>query len=87
MCVCVCGWGRVVLGFLSPRVLAVSHMYPSSKVMWLHWKLLIILLFISFGSWSLDLMRICLIVVLPLKYVCIQCLPQMCLKLSAGPFV
>ena len=40
--------------------------------------------FLSFGSCSLGIMMTCLIVVLPLKYVCILYLPHVFLKLSAS---
>ena len=72
---------------LSPRVLAVSPMYSSLQAMWLHWKLHMMLLFFSFGSLSLGFMRTCFMFVLPLKCTFIPHLPQMCLKLSASPFV
>ena len=72
---------------LSPRVLAVSTMYSSSQAIWLHWKLYMTPLFISFGSWSLGFMSICFMVVLPLKWTCMPYIPQMCWILSAIPLV
>ena len=88
---CMCTWmGEGCLRcslHLSPRVLAVSPIYSSLQAMWLHWKLYMMLLFLSFRSWSLGLIWNCLMVVLPLQCNCIPYLPQMCLKLSAIPFV
>ena len=88
---CMCAWmGEGCLRcslLLSPRVLAVSPMYSSSQAIWLHWKLYMTLLFISFGSWSLDFMSICFMVVLPLKWTCMPYLTQRCLILSAIPLV
>ena len=88
---CMCSWmGEGCLRcslHLSPRVLAVSPMYSSLQAMWLHWKLYMMLLLFSFGSLSMGFIRTCSMVVLPLKCTCIPYLPQMCLKLSAIPFV
>ena len=70
---------------LSSRILAVSHMYSSSQAMWLHWKLQMTPALLL--SWSFGFISTCLIVVLPLKCTCIPYLPQMCMKLSASPFV
>ena len=88
---CMCAWlGEGCLRcslLLSPRVLAVSPMYSSSQAIWLHWKLYITLLFISFGSWFLGFMRACFMIVLPLKWTCIPYLPQTCLILSTIPLV
>ena len=72
---------------LSPRVLVVSPMYSSSQAIWLHWKLYMTSLFISFGSLSLGFISTCFMVVLPLKWTCLPYLPQMCLILSKIPLV
>ena len=88
---CMCAWmgeGCLRHSFLlSPRVIVVSPMHSSLQAIWLHWKLYMMPLFFSFGSWSLGFMRTCLMVVLPLKCTFIPYLPQMCLKLSTNPFV
>ena len=88
---CMCTWmGEGCLRcslLLFPSVLAVSPMYSSLQTIWLHWKLYMTLFFISFGSLSLGFMSTCFMVVLPLKWTCMPYLPQMCLILSAIPFV
>ena len=42
---------------------------------------------LSLGSWSLGFIRVCLMVVFPLKCTCIPYLLHICLMPSAVPFV
>ena len=65
---------------LSPKVLEVSLMYSSLQVRSPHWNQYMAPLLLTMGSLSLGETSRVLMVLLPLKWVCLAYLPQIFLK-------
>ena len=73
--------------YLSPKVLEVSSMYSSSQERSPHWHQYMAPLLLTIGPLSLGDTSRFLIVLLPLKWVCMPYLPQIFLILSHRPCV
>ena len=73
--------------YLSPKVPEVFPMYSSSQERSLHWKQYMAPLLLTIGSLSLGETSRFLMVLLPLKWVCMPYLPQIFLILSQIPCV
>ena len=72
---------------LSPKVLEVSPMYSSSQVRSPHWNQYMVPLLLTMGSLSLGETSRLLMVLLPLKWICMPYLPQSFLMLLQRPCV
>ena len=72
---------------LSPKVLEVSPMYSLLQVRPLHWNQYMAWLLLTMGSLSLGETSRFLMVLLPLKWICIPYLPQIFLMLLQRPYV
>ena len=72
---------------LSPKVLEISPMFSSSQERSPHWNQYVTLLLLAMGSLSLGETSRFLMMLLPLKWVCIPYLPQILLMFSQRPWV
>ena len=72
---------------LSPKVLEISPMYSASQVRSPHWNQYMAPLLLNMGSLSLAETSRFLMVLLPLKWVCMPYLPQIFLMLLQRPCV